>query len=272
MSFFKDDWLYAYVDASGDDGFKFDEGSSVCFVVGVFLCSGKEVQHNKKILLDVKKALGMKPSDELKYSTLRRHRRRKLAYELLSGLQGAALVHVTIKTKLKDPQWLNPKTKFLSSLTHAFPVVELSKIISDPGKLRICIDRMKKVEEENVDYLIKELFHQRRPELPLPKPDFRDSKSTKLLQIADYVAGATREFFEVYEGRDKKLPCPLCRPRRPLCSYKRKRKGLEYSANFRRLIPLLKAKYSHLLFGSVIINPVELWKTYKFLECLFPKI
>jgi len=65
--------LDVYVDASGDNGFKFDSGSTVCYCVAIFASKTVDNQYNKEILKEIKKVLHCRDKDEIKYSTLRRH-------------------------------------------------------------------------------------------------------------------------------------------------------------------------------------------------------
>ncbi|MCL2249565.1 MAG: phosphotransferase, partial [Oscillospiraceae bacterium] len=62
-----------YVDASGDDGLKFEKGSSLCFVASSVIIHKDDMSHNIAILNEIKKLMGGKVTDEVKYSKVRRH-------------------------------------------------------------------------------------------------------------------------------------------------------------------------------------------------------
>ena len=64
-----------YVDASGDDGFKFEKDSSICYCAAALLVKQEDISHNLAILEQIKKIVGCKATDEVKYSKIRRHRR-----------------------------------------------------------------------------------------------------------------------------------------------------------------------------------------------------
>jgi len=189
-----------FVDASGDDGTQFENGSSLCFTTACFISEVKYIADNKKVLDKIKHISGRLPDDELKHSTLRRHRMYLTALNELLNLKGCAAVHNSFKKDLLgDDLFINPSAKLLSSFTHYLPLYAISKskpLIS--GKILICIDRMKDIEMDTVKYLIEgdmkqyDLF-----------PDdyeviFTDSKAYgyELIQIADVMAGIWRIFFE----------------------------------------------------------------------------
>ena len=57
-----------YVDASGDDGIKFDAGSSLMYSVSCFLLKREDIPHNMSILSQIKGLMGAKETDEVKYN------------------------------------------------------------------------------------------------------------------------------------------------------------------------------------------------------------
>lgn len=98
-----------FVDASGDDGYKFGEkrndGSSFSFVVSCFVTEPKNLEYNKNILLEMKQSLFIKPEQEIKSTALKRHKNADAAYEVFSKLKGFAYSLVADKNLLKkqDP-------------------------------------------------------------------------------------------------------------------------------------------------------------------------
>ena len=63
-----------YVDASGDDGFAFERGATICYAAAAFLVKKEDIAHNLEILKQIKAIVGCNEKDEVKYSRIRRHR------------------------------------------------------------------------------------------------------------------------------------------------------------------------------------------------------
>ena len=63
---------HLFVDASGDDGLKFEKGSSSCFVASNLIVKTEDIKFNKSILAEIKRLMGAKAKDEVKYHNLRR--------------------------------------------------------------------------------------------------------------------------------------------------------------------------------------------------------
>ena len=88
---------YAYVDASGCDGFNFKEngqGSTRCFVATVLFVKAEDEKYNQGLLLDIKKLVGSKPWQEVKSTTVRRHKKRDEIFEILSRVKGSLISYV----------------------------------------------------------------------------------------------------------------------------------------------------------------------------------
>lgn len=122
----------AYVDASGDNGFKFEKNSSLCYVVNVLLCKQKDDDFNKNKLAEIKKLLGCKENCEIKYSTLRRHKKSREAHKLLGQIKGRLLFYVVFKKKL-------PRRKFETGITHSFPIDHIPSIVEAENVLNVFI-------------------------------------------------------------------------------------------------------------------------------------
>jgi hypothetical protein len=262
------DIYHAYVDSSGDTGFNFRKGSSPCYVVAVFLSKTTDDTYNQGLLLDIKRILHVKPLDEVKYSTLRRHKRSAEAHALLSRAKGTLLYFVALKRKM------NP-VDFESSILHSFPVGKIPTIIGDASIGNIFIDNLKKTEEFYISILTKS---EAAPTLENgtirigDKVVFEDSKRAKLLQLADFFAGAMRYFFERYEERKHLLPCFMCRRRKNLCRHVVKHEPLEFRREISQISPLIyRADPDRILFKGLFLEPVELCNNFHFLNCKLKK-
>ncbi len=196
-----------FVDASGDDGYKFaassSEGSSFSFVVSCFVTPLSELEYNKDILLAMKKALFVKPEQELKSTALKRHRNARAAYEKMASLHGFAYSIITNKRLIQDikPDEVSDIGTMsliaqidLSGITHTFPSIAFqnSGLLKDTDKVLIVIDNMKKREMDR----IKDIFSSdNAKQFDLI---FRDSKDKDfpLIQIADIMCGTIRSYYE----------------------------------------------------------------------------
>ena len=220
-----------FVDASGDDGFSFREtsgnGSSFTFVVSCFAIEPKDFQHNCNILNQMKDALHLPHTSELKSTTLRRHRFASDAYKVLNNIKGDVFSLVAFKKELQssadplDRELCNPLSKELSGLVHSFPVFALSKtrILPEGARVLIVIDHLKQTEAEAIEKSYNNLgIH----ELIDCDTIYRDSKSEKfpLIQLADALCGSVRNYFEkTLTPLDIQLYCKGCNlTPRPLCT------------------------------------------------------
>lgn len=205
-----DDYKYImFVDASGDDGYKFKEtsgdGSSFSFVVSCFVTTPNELEHNKFVLQNMKKAMFVKPEHEIKSTALKRHKRAAYVYSELSNLHGFAYSVIVDKKLIKDPEYtLAPNEIYrelllltqqdISGITHTFPYIALmsSNLLSDKDKTLIVIDNMKKREMESIRYILSGTSPENYDLI------FRDSKDKNfpLIQIADIFAGTIRAYYE----------------------------------------------------------------------------
>lgn len=209
-----------YVDASGDDGFKFEKDSSICYCAAALLVKQEDISHNLAILEQIKKIVGCKATDEVKYSKIRRHRRGAEALELLRNLKGKMSCYLTFKKELNADEIIGDGSKFLSVSCHAMALQSIDYYSFKANeKILIAIDRMKKTEEKPLEYVLSSgvLSGQEHPERNFThEVIFRDSKDSNflLIQIADLLCGIVREHFEQSEinldMRYFKALCPNC--------------------------------------------------------------
>lgn len=196
-----------FVDASGDDGYKFkatsSDGSSYSFVVSCFVTEPQNLEYNNQILMEMKRSLFIKPEQEIKSTALKRHRNANAAYTVMSKLKGFSYSLIADK-KLIDKAVPSPENKFreltlvaqqdLSGVTHVFPYLSLrtSSLITDNDKILIVIDNMKKREMDSIKSILS------TSNLDNYDLIFRDSKDKNfsLIQIADIMAGTIRTYYE----------------------------------------------------------------------------
>lgn len=204
-----------YVDASGDDGFNFDNGSTTCYAASSFLVKQEDVVYNLNILSQIKNIVGCKQTDEVKYSKLRRHRRAKDAFPLLSDLKGEVASYVVFKKEVDQAQYRGNKN--MSVVCHYMALRTLEKYDFPAGsRVLIAIDHMKHTEEVPLNYVIGANTSKNVSSNIDLSVVFKDSKDADflLIQIADLLCGITREHFEQYETNPDMLyfasKCPPC--------------------------------------------------------------
>ena len=189
-----------FVDASGDDGMKFEKDSSLCFTTACFITDFKDISHNTDVLNRIKTISGRKTTDELKFSGFRRHPKYKEALKELITIKGNFSLHTAFKQKLtEDEHFSNPKSKKLSAFAHVFPITTIMESSMFEGKhVLICIDRMKELEMKTVELVLNYLAPTRRKMHCTYDIVFKDSKAVgfELIQMADLAAGLGRRFFE----------------------------------------------------------------------------
>lgn len=167
--------MIIFVDESGDTGFKFNKGSSKFFVLGAIFFKDRE--EAVKFASEFESWLALKNDlnrlDELKFSKLDRIKRLRVLKYLSSRKSNWRAV---IAAKLNRD--LSPE----SMLVLAYSTLISTFVVSE--KLLLIIDGK---ENKKVRYRLKKLLKlaNRRLEIKL-----QDSKSDRLLQIADLVAGA----------------------------------------------------------------------------------
>lgn len=294
--------LYKYimfVDASGDDGYVFKEtssaGSSYSFVVSCFMTTPENFNYNKEVLNNMKRAMFVKPEQEIKSTALRRHRYADKVYSEMANLKGIAFSVIADKRLIKEMKVI-PGDDFydltllahndLSGVTHTFPYMALhnSDLISGSDRVLIVIDNMKKREMESIRKILGDEYS------TTDNFDiiFRDSKDRDfpLIQIADIISGTIRNYYE------SRLPlskhnnyCKMCSRSFIKASRKMVMTTMCQTARGMRLfIPhikddkfntVLRFHYSYdngnALGGSFIIIPVNQMLYFMYISCLILK-
>lgn len=273
-----------FVDASGDDGTQFENGSSLCFTTACFISSVDSLDSNKKVLDNMKRICGRLSKDELKHNTLRRHRMYLDALNELVNIKGSVAIHNSFKRDLVEDYLLkSPSEKRLSSFTHYFPLSVISKNETTiNGNVLICIDRMKEIEMDTVKRLFESTLENNPFHLNNYEIIFRDSKAEgfELIQMADVMAGIWRNFFEETITNQDTITfinkCCFCwnsvtkHKLQNLCKIKRVKVYRNSLLNkpIKQTLPLVIKDDSNLMLCTGIVSfPVQKIMRYKFLEC-----
>ena len=216
-----------FVDASGDDGFIFDDenghNSSKLFLVSAFMTTPDNIEHNNSVLNSIKDELNLNHSKELKSTTLKRHRFAPQAYEHFSDLRGVAFSQIAFKEKIlnhNDTRYyelVENKKKQLSGLIHSFPFHALQQLelLNSNTKVLIVFDNMKTIEEKSVLETLEE-FNELDIEYNVIFADSKDSRFS-LIQIADAICGTVRDFFETENFSNEFKICNMCKIRMQKC-------------------------------------------------------
>ncbi len=266
----------AFVDASGDDGFKFEDGSSPCFVGCLLITKISDRSHNIKILDEVKKIGKIQDQVELKWKSFKKRKDNRFkALRKLCDLKSNLVFSVAFKKRITEQSYINDPNKLLTSFIHEFCLDTVFRTcLKTDKKAYIYIDRMKPVEQKNVkalakyttndDGVIVETEHNEKVII-----SYVDSKAEKLIQAADFFSGALRSFFEKYdETWPWPLRCDFCNPPIFLCSYSRKEppSQLKMVGYWKAIYPIMGRDKDGFLDISTI--PPELMdKKMRFLEC-----
>lgn len=274
----KDFEYIAFVDASGDDGFKFEDknGSSPCFVVCALITEISNKDYNLKILDEVKKIGKIQDQNELKWSSFKKQKDNRFkALKKLCNLKSNLAFGVAFKKRIIDRAYINDPYKLLTSFIHGLCLETIFRLcLKADRNACIYIDQMKRVEQQNVKKLAKyttndngELVETDHDEKVILS--YVNSKAEKLIQAADFFSGALRSFFEKYdESWPWHLNCDVCNSPNFLCSYSRKKtpsqlKGLV--GYWRAIYPIMSNDENGALDISTI--PANLMKKMKFLQC-----
>ena len=265
---------YIFVDASGDDGLKFDKGSSLCYVASSVIIHKDDLEHNLHILNEIKSLMGAKEKDEVKYSKVRRHPKSLAIHRLLAEIKGSTYSVVVFKQLTTFPYFLNPANKALSSFSHAISIVSMGwHFTNNPDvTVQVIIDRMKTTEESAVIELLKRYsFDLPDEKLPEYAVIYRDSKAKgyELIQLADIVSGATRAYFENH-NMDKSLNhfwliCPICNANKKLCRGRKKPRPENHP--FLYALPLYLNNPAGDYFRSLFFEPSGIARRVKYLIC-----
>lgn len=202
----------AYVDASGDDGIKFGKGSSSCYAVATFIVKKEDIPFNEDLLLEIKKSAGLKPTDELKYTTLRKKRNFSQILNLLTRAKGQLITWIAFKEAITDTSLIDPKKKLLSSMCHYFPIRSIKNLSID--NILIAVDVMKKVEMDTLSALINHGLISDCSEANITYDlKFYDSKNKDftLIQLADVFSGILRSTADdLYLHKKFMFTCANC--------------------------------------------------------------
>jgi len=265
-----------YVDFSGDDGDPSKPNSSKVISMAWVLSSAQNIRYNEGIVLQMKKVIGCKPKDEIKYRSIRRHRKKMELLTILTGAKVQLLILLVLKERVKDTSLRNPRTKRLVDYIHYFPISRFMttkvlppypeawfQLIFDEIGWAGCQDEIRLFynNDNNIIWDADE------------DPDsllFGKSGAILMLQLADIFAGMMREYIE--ELNDQNLPpCHVCHLKGIRdCSYKRKHLTVGRAELMKIVYPLLIGRGRGIKVDvGFMVRPPEAQYRYLFVDCLF---
>lgn len=270
-----------YVDASGDDGFNFEKCSSTCYAAASLLVKQEDLPHNLEILNEIKRIIGCKQKDEVKYSKIRRHRRAAEALSLLSNLKGSMAGYVVFKKEVDQSRYSG--NKHMSIVCHYMALRTIEKFDFPQGsRVLLAIDHMKSTEEIPLNYVINTNTSENVKNNIDLSVVFRDSKDSEflLIQIADLLCGILREHFEQYEtNQDMRYFSVKCPPCETVFEAKRKTTRLfckngkasanrvVASANLKYIINLFPATDCSDMLSCFYTEPPKMMKKHFYMAC-----
>lgn len=204
-----------FVDASGDDGLCFESGASKTYAVACYVIPANSLDASNQDIDDIKHIIGAIPKQEVKSTTILRHKKRKEVLSFIRDLGGDLYAHISFKEKMVEHNMINldtVKNKFFSVVCHTYPIKVFSNYYKNK-RILVLIDNMKKIEQSLVQYILKtELDFV--PSLPTDDLDFCfiDSKSYmyRSIQFADIFAGILREYSAEILKSGKYMKCNAC--------------------------------------------------------------
>jgi hypothetical protein len=225
----------------------------------------------------MKRVIGCKQEDELKYRSLRRHPRKHEALACLKQARVGVAVVPVLKERVREEELRDPSTRKLALLLHHFPLEVIFQHLGETVAqdewprllLQLVFDQVTWAGfRQQVVRRLEEEHHVVWRIPPEESVKFGNSKKSLMLQLADVVAGLTREYIEGLEGV-RLPPCRVCwvnekrmRPRgcamRPV--------GNARLMNVLR--PLLLDKNGDVWERGFVVRPPAVRYEYWFVDCV----
>lgn len=266
-----------YVDFSGDTGDPQKKGASKVLCIAWVLTAEEDRRHNEDIVFKMKRIIGCKPENEIKYRSIRRHPRKHEVLKYLEQLKIGAVIVPVLKERVHEAELRDPTTRKLAILLHHFPLQrifahleettpedELSRLLMQlvfdqvawSGFREEIVQRLQ--DEHNIDWRVS----------PKESVKFLDSKRYPLLQIADLIAGLGLEYMESVQGIQL-LPCQLCWSKGEAQHHRGcPKKAIGNATLMKVLYSLLLKKDDKAFERGFIARPPTISYQYWFVDCI----
>lgn len=240
------------------------------------LTAEEDQWHNEGMVLEMKRLIGCKQEDELKYRSLRRHPRKYEALTCLEQAKVGVVIVPVLKERVREAELRDPTTKELAILLHYFPLEIVFNHLGETSSedeiprllMQLVFDQVSwsGFREEIVRRLQQEGYIMRVP--PEECVRFHNSKKSLMLQLADIIAGPARDYMESLEGVQLP-PCQLCwlkgKPIQPRGCHK---KPVGNATLMKVLRPLLLEKNGAVWERGFVVRPPALRYYYWFIDCI----
>lgn len=191
--------MLAFIDESGDSGFKLGRGSSDYFVLScVIFVDELEAEKCAVAIKQLKRDLHFPDSVEFKFNKARRDVRIKFL-TLVSGFDFRCRLLVVKKSLLRSPELTRDKNSFYSYFIKL--LLQHNNDSIQDAKVRIDGHGDREFRQSFMTYLRKQLNSDEREIMKNCK--LVDSKSNVLIQLADMVAGSVHASYIV--GRTDRI-------------------------------------------------------------------
>jgi len=234
-------------------------------------------RHNEGTVVEMKRAIGCRQADELKYRSLRRHPKKHEALACLGRAKIGAVVVPVLKDRVRDEELRDPTTRKLAVVLHHFPL----EMIFDHLRETTPEDRLSGLVLQLVfdqvgwdgfrDEIVLRLQKEHQIVWRVPPEEsvkFENSRNSLMLQLADIVAGLAREYVEGLRGVQLP-PCRIC--------WVRGRRVPARGCNLRPvgdgtlmqvLHPLLLRNSDGVLERGFVVRPPAARVEYCFVDCV----
>ena len=268
-----------FVDFSGDDGAPSKPNASKVISMAWVLSSVEDIHHNEGVVLQIKKLIGCRPKDEIKWRSIRRHRRLGEILKILEKVKVNLLILIVLKQKLTEERLIDTRTKKLVNIIHWVPINRFfitGLLLPYPQSwFQLVFDEVgwAGCEEEIRDFYRKDKDILWDADTDPDSLMFGKSGAILLLQLADIFAGILREYVEQQIEKGDFPPCHICNMKQIRdCTYKRKGLTVGKADFMKTPSPLLIANKDgkRIDFGFMVRPPEEQYR-YLFVDCLFKR-
>lgn len=265
-----------FVDFSGDDGDSRTPGSSQWLTVSWVISEEGHIRFNEGIVLQMKNIIGCKAGNELKYRSLKRHRKKEDCLDLLAQLKVKVVLMCVEKRSITEQDMRDPGTKHLVAILHTLPFGRVIRVLPDTPEpyFQLVMDEVswRSCEADIIVSFKQDMgldWSQARPDWLR----FAKSGGDLMIQLADVLAGVATEYMETLPAQ--RPPCrQVCQPHNRIipCRYVRKGLPVGQIRLLRKIWPLLAMGADGKVWDTgLIMRPPTIEWPFMFLHCLRPR-
>jgi hypothetical protein len=246
-------------------------GTTETFVVATVLFDEKYTNFNLEKLAQAKRMIGCNQGNEFKWTSLSGIRLKQKRLDVLREICGGKfllLLDAVSKRELieRGSEALQiPQQLFV----HLFAIRAVGKHVGQGTYVDLHIDKLKRPADQ-VDIEQAMHFMDERTATSygqFVKIKWVDSRTHKMIQIADFLAGAARLVIE--DNLDVSVDCRSCRPKTPMCGYARSETVMKRAGYWRELYAKLPdaGPVSAVKGMTLIPSDGRRWRSFALYEC-----